>query len=164
MPNTDLLLVAPYRHTGALCAQVVVQKKIDYAVKSFDLDGGIFNDGSTFVDKGFEITQGKGFDVAIEAVGLPSTFQNCIDAAAFGGRVVLIGVGKKNLDFNFILLQKKELNVFGSRNALKQDFLNLIDLVKSGKVNLRKAITNTYDFDDAAEAFEDFCPSRCGYA
>ncbi len=134
----------------------VAQKKIDYAVKSFGLDGGIFNDGSTFADKCFEITQGKGFDVAIEAVGLPSTFQNCIDAAAFGGRVVLIGVGKKNLDFNFTLLQKKELNVFGSRNALKQDFLNLIDLVKSGKVNLRKAITNTYEFDDAAKAFADF--------
>lgn len=74
-----------------------------------------------------------GFDVCIEAVGLPSTFQNCIDAAAFGGKVVLIGVGKQNLDFNFTLLQKKELNVFGSRNALKKDFLELIDLVKSGR-------------------------------
>ncbi len=134
----------------------VAQKKIDYAVESFGLDGGIFNDGKTFVEKCFEITGGKGFDVAIEAVGLPQTFQNAIEASAFGGRVVLIGVGKKNLDFNFTLLQKKELNVFGSRNALKQDFLNLIDLVKSGKVNLRKAVTNTYKFDDAAQAFKDF--------
>ena len=53
----------------------------------------------------------NGFDVCIEAVGLPQTFQNCIDCAAFGGKVVLIGVGKKNLDFNFTLLQKKELNI-----------------------------------------------------
>ena len=42
-----------------------------------------------------EITDGNGFDIAIEAVGLPSTFQNCIDAACFGGKVVVIGVGKK---------------------------------------------------------------------
>ena len=47
--------------------------------------------------------------------------------------MVLIGVGKKNLDFNFTLIQKKELNVFGSRNALKKDFLELIDLVNEGK-------------------------------
>ena len=34
------------------------------------------------MDKVQEATGGNGFDVAIEAVGLPSTFQNCIDAAA----------------------------------------------------------------------------------
>ena len=99
---------------------------------------------------------GYGFDICIEAVGLPSTFQACIDCAAFGGKVVLIGVGKKNLDFNFTLLQKKELNVFGSRNALKKDFLELIDLVKEGKVDLEKIITNVYEFNDAAQAFSDF--------
>lgn len=133
----------------------VVQKKIDYAVTSFGLDGGIFND-EHMQEKCAEVTQGHGFDVTIEAVGLPSTFQAAIDAAAFGGRVVLIGVGKKNLDFNFTLLQKKELNVYGSRNALKQDFLNLIDLVSAGKVDLKKAITNTYALKDAAQAFKDF--------
>lgn len=133
----------------------VAQKKIDYAVTSFGLDGGIFND-EHMQEKCAEVTQGHGFDVTIEAVGLPSTFQAAIDAAAFGGRVVLIGVGKKNLDFNFTLLQKKELNVYGSRNALKQDFLNLIDLVSAGKVDLKKAITNTYALKDAAQAFKDF--------
>jgi len=70
--------------------------------------------------------------------------------------MVLIGVGKKNLDFNFTLIQKKELNVFGSRNALKRDFLELIDLVKTGKAPLGRIITNTYRFDDAAKAFYDF--------
>ena len=95
-----------------------------------------------------EITDGNGFDIAIEAVGLPSTFQNCIDAACFGGKVVVIGVGKKNLDFNFTLLQKKELNVFGSRNALKKDFVELIDLVKEGKVPVKGIITNIYKFED----------------
>ena len=94
--------------------------------------------------------------MTIEAVGLPSTFQNCIDAAAFGGNVVLIGIGKKNLDFNFTTIQKKELNVFGSRNALKADFLELIDLVKAGGVDLEKIVTNVYRFADAPEAFAEF--------
>ncbi|MEG2677635.1 MAG: alcohol dehydrogenase, partial [Oscillospiraceae bacterium] len=83
-------------------------------------------------------------------------FQNCIDAAAFGGRVVLIGIGNKVLDFNFTVIQKKELNIFGSRNALKEDFTSLIEIVKSGRVNIEKIVTNEYAFEDAAKAFADF--------
>ena len=125
--------------------------------KDFGVDGTLLNDSPENFEKGVaEITNGNGFDVTIEAVGLPSTFQNCIDACCFGGRMVLIGVGKKNLDFNFTLIQKKELNVFGSRNALKKDFLELIDIVNAGKAPLHKIITNTYAFDDAAKAFDDF--------
>ena len=135
----------------------IAKEKLDYAVNTFHLDGAILNTSAEDLEKQIhEITGGNGFDVAIEAVGLPSTFQNCIDAAAYGGRVVLIGVGKKNLDFNFTLIQKKELNLFGSRNALKKDFLKLIDLVKSGKVDLEKIVTNTYKLDDAAKAFQEF--------
>lgn len=134
----------------------VAQGKLEYA-KEFGVDGVILNDSPENFEKAVsDVTNGNGFDVAIEAVGLPSTFQNCIDAAAFGGKVVLIGVGKKNLDFNFTMIQKKELNIFGSRNALKKDFLELIDLVKSGEVPLEKIVTNTYKFDDVAKAFEEF--------
>ena len=144
----------------------VAEKKLQYAIDTFGFDGMILNNSEDALEKATgEITgsidirgtkNNYGFDVCIEAVGLPSTFQNCIDAAAFGGKIVLIGVGKKNLDFNFTLLQKKELNVFGSRNAMKKDFIELIDLVKDGKVDLEKVITNTYKFDDAAKAFNDF--------
>lgn len=133
-------------------------EKVHYAVTNFGLAGGIVNNGNTddFMKQCMEITKNNGFDVTIEAVGMPATFQNCIDAAAFGGKVVLIGVGKKNLDFNFTLIQKKELNIFGSRNSLKKDFLELIDLVQSGAVDLEKIITNEYSIDDAAKAFDDF--------
>lgn len=135
----------------------IAEKKMNYAVETFGLDGGILNDNhADFIQKVEEITGGNYFDVTIEAVGLPSTFLNCIEAAAFGTRVVQIGVGKKNVDFDFTLLQKKELNVFGSRNALKKDFLELINLVKEGKVDLEKIVTNTYSFDEAAKAFSDF--------
>mgnify|MGYP001023894808 CR=1 FL=1 len=100
--------------------------------KDFGVDGTLLNDSpKNFEKRVNEITDGNGFDVTIEAVGLPSTFQNCIDACCFGGRMVLIGVGKKNLDFNFTLIQKKELNVYGSRNALKKDFLELIDITEN---------------------------------
>lgn len=135
----------------------VSEKKLEFAVKEFGLAGSILNKSpESFEEKVDMITDGNGFDVAIEAVGLPSTFQNCIDAAAFGGKVVLIGVGKKNLDFNFTMIQKKELNIFGSRNALKKDFIELIDLIKEGKVDLEKIVTNTYQMEDAKRAFKEF--------
>lgn len=144
----------------------VAEQKLQYAMDAFGFAGTILNNSPKALEKATaEITGtvelngmavSNGFDVCIEAVGLPGTFQNCIDAAAFGGKVVLIGVGKQNLDFNFTLLQKKELNVFGSRNALKKDFLEMIDLVKAGEVDLEKIITNTYPFLEAPDAFREF--------
>ncbi len=134
----------------------VAQKKLDYAL-DFGADGVILNNSPESLAKGIdEITAGDGFDVTIEAVGLPSTFQNAIDAAAFGGRVVLIGVGKENLDFNFTIIQKKELSIYGSRNAVKEDFTQLIEIVSKGEVDLDKIVTNVYKFNDAKKAFEDF--------
>lgn len=135
----------------------VAENKMNYAIETFGLDGGILNDSpENFIKRVEEITNGNYFDVTIEAVGLSSTFQACIDAAAFGARMVQIGVGKRTHEFDFTLLQKKELNVYGSRNALKKDFLELIDLVKSRKVDLEKIVTNTYNLDEADKAFQDF--------
>lgn len=149
-----------------LCDIPQAEEKLKRSQEMFQFAGTIMNEGSEALEKAVKDITGSismngedvgyGFDICIEAVGLPSTFQSCIDCAAYGGKVVLIGVGKKNLDFNFTLLQKKELNVFGSRNALKRDFLELIDLVKEGKVDLEKIITNVYEFNDAARAFSDF--------
>ena len=136
----------------------VAEDKLDYAFKTFGLDHKLLNSSPDAFAKGVEeFTCGDGYDVAIEAVGLPSTFQNCIDAACFGARVVLIGVSKKNIDdFFFTIIQKKELNVYGSRNAMKKDFLELIDLVKGGSVELEKIVTNTYKMEEAPQAFADF--------
>jgi 2-desacetyl-2-hydroxyethyl bacteriochlorophyllide A dehydrogenase len=125
--------------------------------QSLGVDGVILNSSpGEFNDQVGRITHGNGFDVCIEAVGLPSTFLNCIDAACFGGRVVQIGVGKRNADFNFTLIQKKELNLYGSRNSLTEDFTELIDVVLAGGLPLEQIITNTYPYLDAAKAFKDF--------
>ena len=149
-----------------LCDVPQAKEKLERSQTTFGFAGTILNESPQALEQAVKditgcvelngASTGCGFDVCIEAVGLPATFQACIDCAAFGGKVVLIGVGKQNLDFNFTLLQKKELNVYGSRNALKKDFLELIDLVKAGKVDLEKIITDVYPFEQAAQAFEDF--------
>jgi 2-desacetyl-2-hydroxyethyl bacteriochlorophyllide A dehydrogenase len=134
----------------------ISREKLDYAL-NFGVDGTVLNNSDTSMqDAVADITGGDGFDVTIEAVGLPSTFQQVIDAAAFGGRVVLIGVSKENLDFNFTIIQRKELNIYGSRNAYESDFLELIKLVKAENFPLGKIITNTYGLNDVEKAFADF--------
>ena len=104
-----------------------------------------------------ETTGGDGFAVTVEAVGLPATFQNCIDAVASAGRVVVIGISKSNLkEFNFTVIQKKELAVFGSRNAVKQDFAEVTEMILKTGLKADDVVTNVYDFADAAAAFDDF--------
>lgn len=155
-----LAAIAAKAKGGEVYIADIAEEKLKYAYETFSLAGMIKNDSEEgLMDQVHEITgEHHGFDVCIEAVGLPATFQNCIDAAAYGARIVLIGVGKKNLDFNFTLIQKKELNIFGSRNARKEDFTGLIDLVKSGDVDLEKIVmeNSEYELEDAPRAFEEF--------
>ena len=101
-----------------------------------------------------KFTDGNGFDVCIEACGAPETFLGCIDSAAFAGNIILIGNGKRETTFNHSVLLKKELNVHGSRNALKDDFINNIDLVASGKADVMKMVSGVYDMKNAIDAFE----------
>ena len=151
-----VLAAVSAKQTGAeVYVADIAKDKLEYAER-FGIDGVIWGRGPEDYQKAMdELTGGSGFDVTIEAVGLPSTFQTCIDMAAFGGRMVQVGVGKKNQDFNFTMLQKKELNVYGSRNALKADFMEAIELVKAGKIPLDQVITNVYKFDDAPRAFKE---------
>lgn len=134
----------------------VSRSKLDYAKEHFGADHTLLNtDPETFQAEVARLTDGRGFDVTAEAVGLGSTFLNCVDAAAFGGRMVQIGVGKQTPEFDFTKIQKKELQIFGSRNALKEDFLQLIDWVNGGEVDLKPLLTKEYHYLDAEKAFRD---------
>ncbi len=99
-------------------------------------------------------TAGNGFDVCVEACGAPETFLNCIDNAAHGANIILIGNGKRETTFVHSVILKKELNIFGSRNAFTKDFEELIALVKAGKVNPAKMISGIYDAQKAKAAFD----------
>jgi len=118
---------------------------------AFGVDG-VITGGDGFAAGVAEVAP-DGFDVCIEAVGAPSTFQNAIDAAAHRGRVVQVGVGRQPHEFFYTTLQTKELDVFGSRNALAEDFRELIDLVGAGRVDIDPVVSATFGVTDAAAAF-----------
>jgi 2-desacetyl-2-hydroxyethyl bacteriochlorophyllide A dehydrogenase len=133
----------------------VVQRKLDVAKEDFGIQHTLLNDGrASITEMANESTDGEGYDIVMEAVGLPQTFQDSLDAARIGGAVVSIGVGKKNLDFDFNIIQRKHLDIFGSRNGLETDFRRVIELSRNGKLgDISKLITSTYPYKAAAEAY-----------
>lgn len=137
-------------------AEVYVADVLDGRLKkALDFGAaGVINSAKTDIRAETErITSGNGFDVCIEACGQSVTFINCIDCAAFAGTVILIGNGKRETTFLHSVLLKKELNVYGSRNSLKSDFMDVIDLIASGRVDVMKMVSDIYPMERAHEAF-----------
>ena len=122
--------------------------------KEFGADLIINNKTDDFAECCKEFTDGCGFDVCVEACGAPVTFLSCIDQAAHGANIILIGNGKKETTFVHSIILKKELNIFGSRNAFTKDFEELIDLVSSNNTGVLNMISGVYEVDNAKEAFD----------
>ena len=122
--------------------------------KKFGAAGVINSSKTDLAKEAMDITNGDGFDVCVEACGSSVTFLNCIDCAAFAGKIILIGNGKKETTFLHSILLKKELNVFGSRNSYPDDFRAVIDLMASGSVRPMDMVSGIYPMDRADEAFK----------
>ena len=73
-----------------------------------------------------ELTDGFGPDVVIEAIGLPQTFRAAVEEVAFTGRVVYIGYAKEPVSYETRWFVQKELDIMGSRNAVPEDFREVI--------------------------------------
>lgn len=107
-----------------------------------------------------DLTGGHGADVVIEAVGLPATFTQAIDLACFTGRVVYIGYSKAPVSYETRFFNLKELDILGSRNALRSDFDAVIDWMEARESPTDDLITRIFPFDDAAEALPTWVRER----
>lgn len=146
-------LLAAKQFAGKIAVADVLNNRLDLAM-SYGADGVVNTATEDIAKFTEEFTDGRGFDVCIEACGRPETFLMCIDEAAYAANIILIGNGKRETTFLHSIILKKELNIFGSRNAMKQDFLDNIELAASGKVDLMKMVSVVYEMDKAAEAFD----------
>jgi threonine dehydrogenase-like Zn-dependent dehydrogenase len=68
--------------------------------------------------------------VIIEAIGMPQTFRAAVEEVAFTGRVVYIGYAKEAVTYETRLFVQKELDIMGSRNALPEDFRQVIQMLE----------------------------------
>ena len=141
----------------SLGAKVAIADLLDSRLalaESYGADMVIRSKTEDLAEKCRAFTEGDGFDVCVEACGAPETFLTCIEQAAHGANLILIGNGKRETTFVHSILLKKELNVFGSRNAFTKDFETLIDLVADGKVDILRMISDVYPAENAAAAFD----------
>lgn len=146
-------LLAAKQFAGKIAVADVLNNRLDLAM-SYGADGVVNTATDDIAKFTEEFTDGRGFDVCIEACGRPETFLMCIDEAAYAANIILIGNGKRETTFLHSIILKKELNIFGCRNAMKQDFLDNIELAASGKVDVMKMVSGVYEMDKAAEAFD----------
>ena len=138
-------------------AEVTVTDVLDGRLekaKAFGADHTVNANAEDAAEQLRAIADGRGFDVCVEACGRPETFLKCIEQAAQGANLILIGNGKAQTTFLHSIMLKKELNVFGSRNAYTGDFEALIDMVRSGKADVLPMVSAVYEAADAADAFD----------
>lgn len=98
-------------------------------------------------------TEGRGFDLCVEASGAPEALLACVEHAATGAQVVLIGNTKRETTANHSVLLKKELTLLGSRNALPADFQALIAQLQTGQPDILHMVSAVYPARQAQDAF-----------
>jgi len=103
-----------------------------------------------------EITGGNGPDVIIEAIGLPETFRAAVEEVAFTGRVVYIGYAKEPVSYETRLFVQKELDIMGSRNALPEDFREVIRMLEEERFPVDDAISAIVPMEDAARMLAEW--------
>jgi threonine dehydrogenase-like Zn-dependent dehydrogenase len=98
-----------------------------------------------------ELTGGDGPDVVIEAVGLAETFRAAVELVASTGRVVYIGYAKEPVSYETRLFVQKELNILGARNALPEDFRQVIRMLEQHRFPVDSAISRIAPMDQTRE-------------
>ncbi len=101
-----------------------------------------------------ELTDGRGPDVVIEAIGLPQTFRAAVEEVAFTGRVVYIGYAKEQVPYETRLFVQKELDILGSRNALPEDFREVIRMLEAHRFPVDEAVTHIVPLEEAPAILE----------
>ena len=101
-----------------------------------------------------EITNGDMPEVIIDATGNQKVINNALQYLSHGGRFVLIGLQKDLISFSHPEFHKRETTLMSSRNATREDFLQVIDCIKKGKINPAAFISHRVNFDGLQSVFK----------
>ncbi|PYT79121.1 MAG: sorbitol dehydrogenase [Acidobacteria bacterium] len=113
-------------------------------------------------DRLLDLTEGRGPDIVIEAVGTPATFRAAVEEVAFTGRVVYIGYAKEPVSYETRLFVQKELDVVGSRNAQPEDFRAVIRLLEERRFPVNEVVSLIVPLAEGPSALRSWSesPSR----
>ena len=123
--------------------------------KLFGATDGVNSGDADWRDQIMALTDGWGVDVAVEAVGLPQTFQMATEIVRPGGRVANVGVHGTSVDLQ---LQ----NLWIHNIAITMGLVNsnttpmLLKLVASGRLKVDNFATHHFKLHDMMDAYDTF--------
>lgn len=99
-----------------------------------------------------KLTNGKGVDVAFEALGIPATWTTALDVLADGGRMVPIGLGAgvqtAGVEINRTV--RRSQSILGSYGArTRQDLPAVVDLAARGVINYKDVVSRRLPLAEA---------------
>jgi alcohol dehydrogenase len=102
-----------------------------------------------------DLTEGAGVDVAIEAVGVPATFDICQAIVAAGGRIANVGVHGKPVELHLEKLWDRNIAIT-TRLVDTVTTPMLLKVVRSGKLQPNKLVTHRFALHDIMKAYDTF--------
>ena len=102
-----------------------------------------------------KLTEGAGVDVAIEAVGVPATFDICQGIVAAGGHIANVGVHGKPVELHLEKLWDRNISIT-TRLVDTVTTPMLLKVVRSGKLQPSKLVTHRFAMNDIMKAYDTF--------
>jgi alcohol dehydrogenase len=112
------------------------------------------SDGQAF-SKVMHITGGRGVDTAIEAVGVPESFQTCQDIIGAGGTIANIGVHGTKVDLHLEQLWDRNITI-PTRLVDTVSTPMLLATVQGKQLDPLRLVTHYFNFDQILAAYETF--------
>jgi 2-desacetyl-2-hydroxyethyl bacteriochlorophyllide A dehydrogenase len=105
---------------------------------------------------------GTGFDVVFDATGNQAAMEKGFAFVAHGGRYVLVSVIKDTITFPDPDFHRKEMTLFGSRNATTEDFHWVMGAIRSGDVPVDRLITHRATLANAVHTIPVWATQKAG--
>jgi alcohol dehydrogenase len=102
-----------------------------------------------------KLTGGRGVDTAIEAVGIPATFELCEDILAPGGTIANIGVHGTKVALHLERLWDRNITIT-TRLVDTVSTPMLLKAAAAGKIDPKRLITHHFKLDAILDAYETF--------
>jgi succinate semialdehyde reductase (NADPH) len=105
----------------------------------------------------FELTEGRGVDVAFEVLGRPETFAQALELLGDGGRMIAVGIaaGKTTAPVEITRLVRRGLRIIGSYGArTRADMPEILQLAAKGTFRLETFVTRQYPLAEADAAYQ----------
>ena len=150
----SVLLTAQFYSPAEIIMIDTDENRLEQA-KSFGATSVINNSDSKAVEKVMLATKNRGVDVAIEAIGLPATFDICQSIVAPGGHIANIGVHGKPVQLAMEKLWDRNITLT-TRLVDAVSTPMLMKTIVSGKIHPKKLISHRFAMNDLLKAYETF--------